>query len=265
MDLIRLAFVRFDPPLEEDKIVKSLSMGRITVAPEMIWHDDHNCAIHLLVSARITLDHGLALDQEGQVIIPTPLVRELEDPIEYFANLMSVAYGRRRSIGSPKRLYVALIPADQADCQWLSASNGLRYENAPFIAVTRHYHFELDAAVTSALSDRRDGVELLAEAFAHDHPTGRFHELVRFFERAFAKRFGEVVNPLQRFLAQCSLPFTNREVHRWSNLRGPAFHADKRSDFLVASDVLPIIDRMEFAAFDVLLHKPGLADAIPGA
>ena len=103
--------------------------------------------------------------------------------------------------------------------------------------------------------DRSDGAALLAEALAHDHPTGKFHELIRLFERAFARPAKLLVEPLQTFLNP-SYGYTEEELARWfEQLRDPATHADARADVVFEKDVRPVIARMEQAAFDVLLNK----------
>lgn len=114
---------------------------------------------------------------------------------------------------------------------------------------------DLDASVLSKLSDREDGVALLVEALSHDHAMGRFHEFIRLFERAFARSGKTLTSPLNEFLSS-RFGYTTAELSRWfEELRDPATHADARTEFLLEADVRPVIDRMEQAAFDVLLNK----------
>jgi hypothetical protein len=105
------------------------------------------------------------------------------------------------------------------------------------------------------LSDREDGVALLVEALSHDHAMGRFHEFIRLFERAFTRPAKTLTSPLNEFLSP-RFGYTAAELSRWfEELRDPATHADARTEFLLEADVRPVIDRMEQAAFDVLLNK----------
>ena len=65
------------------------------------------------------------------------------------------------------------------------------------------------------LSVRLDGVALLAEARAHEHASGRFHELVRLFEATFRRAGKGRVNPLTEFLASTDLDYTRQEIVVW--------------------------------------------------
>src|SRR6185436_4298514 len=110
-------------------------------------------------------------------------------------------------------------------------SSGFEKGNQLIIAVRRYYQFKLDDVTLSVLQDRLDGVQLLAEALSHDHATGRFHDLLRFFERSFAQRSGLLVKPLGQFLQGADQNYTTREIQHWIE-RGPLTHADRRPDFL---------------------------------
>jgi hypothetical protein len=97
---------------------------------------------------------------------------------------------------------------------------------------------------------------LLAEALAHDHPTGMFHELLRVFERAFRLTSSKLVAPLGEFLDGADMGYSRAEVERWLTvLRHPATHADRRAEFVLESDIRPVIPRMMQAAYDVLFNK----------
>ena len=105
------------------------------------------------------------------------------------------------------------------------------------------------------LADRRDGIGLMAEALAHTHAMGRFHDLMRVFERAFALGPWDLVEPLAKFRRGSRLGYSKPEVSNWSELRGPATHADRRSLVLTEPDLRRPVMRMEQAAYDVLLNK----------
>lgn len=47
--------------------------------------------------------------------------------------------------------------------------------------------------------------------------------------------------------------YTKRETDRWIALRGSVMHADKR--IANSADVAPVLPRLEWAAYDILLHK----------
>ena len=110
--------------------------------------------------------------------------------------------------------------------------------------------------VLDSLVDRLDGVALLAEATAHGHLVGQFHEYVRLFERAFALGSSKLCNPLARFLKDANQGYTHAEVRKWLiDLRHPATHADQRESFVLEGDIRPVIHRIEQAAYEVLFNK----------
>jgi hypothetical protein len=116
--------------------------------------------------------------------------------------------------------------------------------------------------VASELSDRFDGVALLAEAYAQAHALGRFRDLVRLFERAFALPAKLVWNPLLIFLDD-RYGYTSSEIGEWSRARDPATHADSRREFALEPDVWRLLPRIEQAARDVLVNKAGWRDPSP--
>jgi hypothetical protein len=107
------------------------------------------------------------------------------------------------------------------------------------------------------LLDRLDGLELCAEAQAQSSATGKFREFVRLFERAFNERSKKsLIGPLSDFLAPNGQGFTESEVKNWIEMiRHPLTHAAQRGRYLVEADAFPFIQRVEQAAYDVLLNK----------
>lgn len=111
--------------------------------------------------------------------------------------------------------------------------------------------------VVDALSDRMEGVALLAEALNTESVLGRYLEFLRMFESAFSRKVGSLGRYLAPFLTDASCPhgFTKREVLVWIEARPRAAHADRRPEILLEADVRPWIHRIEEAAYDVLLNK----------
>lgn len=104
--------------------------------------------------------------------------------------------------------------------------------------------------------DRIDGVSLLTEALNAGSPLGQYGQLMRLFERAFHCGPGAVEGKLSTFLAGATHHnVESNEIHDWVNARGPAIHADRREEFLLDSDVRPLLARMFEAGYDVLLNK----------
>lgn len=83
-----------------------------------------------------------------------------------------------------------------------------------------------DAALGEAARDRPDCLQLLAEALSNSHPTGRFRELIRFFERAFAKSGKPLVRLLDAHLSgNQELGFSRGEVANWEKHRNLAIRS----------------------------------------
>lgn len=110
------------------------------------------------------------------------------------------------------------------------------------------------------LTDRPQGVALLAAALSAEHGVAKLHELARVFENAFAVAGNRLVEPLTKFLEshQWELGYTRGEVRHWiKDLRDSATHADLKwsSAVLLDPDVERFLPRIEQAAYDVLFNK----------
>jgi hypothetical protein len=188
MKLLRLGFVHFNPSFKEPEVPGGFEMDDVIVEVDAQWVDEENKLVHyLLVTAKLHLGKLPKREADGRVLVPKKQVRAAEKSIELFADLVATANPRKRFITSPRGVWVGLIAENDEERNWLARCSGFVYENRPVIAVSRRHEFKLDESVVNSLIDRIDGVQLLAEACSHDHATGRFHELARFFERAFAK------------------------------------------------------------------------------
>lgn len=146
-------------------------------------------------------------------------------------------------------------PTDEEARQWLDAAEGIHeLDRISAVPNLTGVPVPVNADVVASLTDRWDGVALLAEAFAHQHPTGRLHELFRVLERAFALPVRKLGPALVTFLHP-RFGYTTDEVDSWVNLRDPATHADVRRTFVLEAGVRPILRRLEQAAEDVLFNK----------
>ena len=96
---------------------------------------------------------------------------------------------------------------------------------------------------------------LLAEVLTQDHAAGRFRELYRFFERAFACTETHLGKSLKEFLKGTAHHFSAAEINRWIKLRGRTIHADRSEAFFLERDFRLISQRMEEAAYDILFNK----------
>ena len=205
---------------------------------------------------RFRFASGRKVTGENLLVVPQRERSQTEKAIEYAANIVAVTESCVRSITSPQPCVA--LRADDLDTQaWLESLDGILgsgriHEISAFTSPIPLGDEELQNVPEA----RPDGVALLAEAHAQPHGLGRYRDLIRFLERAFALPAARVGPALVEFL-DARYGYSDDEVTRWISVRDPATHADARHDFALEPDVLPILDRMEQAARDVLLNKAG--------
>jgi hypothetical protein len=250
--LIRLATMTFRPAPTSWKGQWSLTTDDVRVEPLQAM-DEGNGHLRFLVAASCVLDHRPKVTSENLVVVPEkPRVRA-EKAIESLANLIAFGQGSRRSISSahPEVFLKALTESAE---EWLSAKSDLqRGRGKSTVSAIRQ--LDLGEEELNELNDRQDGVALMVEAMGSDHATGRFHEFIRLFERAFKLPPKKLTQEVVAFLDP-RFGYSKAEVQHWfEGLRDPATHADERNEIVFEADVRPVIDRMEQAAVDVLLNK----------
>jgi hypothetical protein len=207
-----------------------------------------------LVFAEIPLASLPETSDAGVIVIAAEIARQAENAIEHLADLAAIATSSRRTITSAVPC-AGFSDVTSQDREWLAGCAGLSQPPRHLQLVPAGLAIT-DPAIL-ALSDRYDGVQLLAEALADTHDTGRFRELARFFERAFRAQPAALVTPLAGFLSHYDkLQYTRTEVEHWHALRNRATHADRASKaYALARDVRPVVMRVELAAYDVLFNK----------
>lgn len=207
-----------------------------------------------LIQGLLDLEGLPELDAAKEVVIPDKPRRQIESAIEITSNLIAIGRHCGRSLSSPMP-FIALVPQSESERDWLALASwfrgGLICLPATSLELLNCLGF-LDE-----MQDRFDGVALLAEALAHGHSTGRFHEFIRFFESAFSLSPSQLSDKLPRFLSGADLGYTRDEINRWIDLRNSATHADLRRTrrIVYEADVRLVIPRMEQAAYDVLFNK----------
>lgn len=208
----------------------------------------NNKTMMILEISRVVQD----LTVEGDlIIVPETERHEMESVIESYVDLLAVLNQCTRIIHSPHP-YIAIEPLDDEAQSWI---RGKRIQVATTGIPLRMWHQFDYAQALPFLQDRLDGVTLMAEALGHTHPTGKLHELIRFFECAFAMAAGELCRTiLPQFLADNGNGYTETEVEHWLELRDTSSHADRRA-FALQSDTMPVVNRVEQAAYDVLFNK----------
>ena len=207
-----------------------------------------------LAAAEVPLETRPDVSIDGKILISEEIARQAEKAIELLADTLAVTTFSTRKIMSavPTAGFSSLTEEDR---EWLAESSGLF--QTPSQLDLSPAAIRITQETVSQLDDRRDGVTLLAEAFANTHETGRFRELARFFERAFCAPPAGIVRPLSDFLAYYDkLQYTLQEIDEWRRLRHLATHADQPSrGYVLHRDVRPVLKRVELAAYDVLLNK----------
>ena len=251
MQLIRLAFISFDKDFEKwEKFALNAGDVHLGTFPGF----DSKKHKRLLVIASIKLECNPTIDNSGLLIVSANQRKLLETYIEMIANLISISEKTSRKISSPTPP-VAFVFENKVEEEWLKGANGIYYQDPICISTESDLSLNLDE-FANHLGDRIDGISLLAEAINNKHMTGRFREFIRLFERAFTKSSTKLIEPLYQFLSQNGLGYEKEEIKDWLiTIRHPATHADEKEFFVTKPDVLPVIERVEQAAYDVLMNK----------
>lgn len=250
LKLVRLASLYFSTYSGEDGF--QINFDDVLVDTLGIYR--LNNKVRILVAASMDLKYHPKMTTAKQIVVSEKYRKRLEAVIETIANLISVSEQAERHISSPTP-YIALVPDDEASKSFLDDANGFLSPTSMPIDMVAKHRIELTNKLDQ-LVDRLDGVALLAESLTHTHPTGKFHEFIRLFERAFRLSGKQLTEPLSRFLVTSkNFGYTSDEVSRWIELRDPATHADQRNVFILESDVSPVVWRMEQAAYDILFNK----------
>ncbi len=217
-----------------------------------------NQQTRFLLQAQCSLVQIPGLTLDNKILIPEEPRIRTEEVIRTMANLLSVAYHCPIMLSSPYP-WVSLSAESQEERTWLA--------NATYFHGDYHsYASPRHASVASidyltALQDRDEGAAMLAEAISNDHPTAKFREFMRLFERAFALPASQFEKKLSQFLQGSGLGYDRPEVKSWVEMRDPATHANdlSRNFLILNSHILPVMHRMEQAAYDVLLNKKSWA------
>ncbi len=250
MRLLRLAFVELHG---STRSWEGFTIEHQNATVQVLGSEEQDGLMVLVVCANVELDAPIAADPEGQVDAPASERRACEAAIESAANLLSLASGCARTITSPN-LPLAFRAENDDERRLIGTLTSI--DGAEKGTASGRLSVFVKEEQLATLADRADGVALLAEALAQSHPAGRFRELLRVFEQAFAESADRLVPPLSDFLAlRPRLGYSKTEIKRWIvRLRGPATHADRRAPIL-ESDLRGVVDRMLLAAYEVVLNK----------
>jgi hypothetical protein len=207
-----------------------------------------------LVTASVDAAGHISFDEKRRILVANELRAHCETAIENAANTISVLEGCSRSILSPMPC-IALEYENAEEKGVLLSSAGIKTQPAWSESDARTSLPRSDARLIAGLSDRMNGVALLAEAYSGGEAT-RYRDFVRFFELSFGLSTSQLPKKLSQFLAP-AMGYTREEVQRWIDLRDPHSHADFRKARFIATsaDVRQFLLRMEQACLDVLFNK----------
>lgn len=254
MKLIRLAIVKFSNAIDER--YKSLE-GNVKAVKIRTYSLINNTEavesfFPILVTGQVGFEKLPNLSN-GLIELPEYPRKIVEATIETLSNYISVSTRTEKTICSSFP-YVILLPETETESDLLSVANGIsvKQEGRVYPELTLPFN----SALLDYLTDRLDGLALLAESINQKHPVGKFREFVRFFERAFKLGTPEqLTHKVAQFLIQSPFGYTKDEVKMWFDLRHPAIHADRNKEFVLERDVQLIVRRMEQAAYEVLFNK----------
>ncbi len=212
-------------------------------------HDDQGPAI-LGVHSRAA---GLPaeLDDAGRVVVPPEVRRLAEATIEEFADLLAVAHQCRRTIRSPQTC-IALVPETAGE---FGPATQLSMEQDSRPASARILLERCADRLPDLVWGRPEGLRLLASGLSEESPGGRAREYYRLIEAAFGAGVGQLKKPLYEFLKSSpyGMNYSKKETDKWIALRGKVMHGD--TYVASSADVVPFLPRLEWAAYDLLLHK----------
>jgi hypothetical protein len=256
MKLIRLVMLYFHTE-DNDQLPKNwaVSINDVNVSSQKIGNaPEIKNKQRQLVFASIKLGKLPDKTDNNAIILQEEERRRTEHAIEAVANMFSIAERCQREISSASPC-VAFQPENNDELNWLESSSGILVERDAM--PDARFRLKLDDELVKSLSDRLDGVALLAEALAHKHATGKYHEFVRLYERAFLLPVAQLEKKLSQFLTGANLGYTRDEIKRWIQFRHPSIHADMKisQNLTLETDVTRYIPRMEQSAYDLLLNK----------
>ncbi len=249
--LVRLATLYF-PRLADKWHSWAFSVDPVEITTLGSYQLETN--VRLLIAAKTALRYHPKMTAGRLLVVPKRERRELEVEIESIANVIAVTEKTKRNISSPAP-FIALIPDDAPSREFLEKAEGFLRESCG--QLLHRVPDRIDVLdKLDKLYDRLDGVSLLAESLSHDHATGKFHEYIRVFERAFRLPAKRLIEPLSEYLRASDLGYTRAEIEKWlDEIRDPATHADAKDSFVTEAHVRLVVWRMEQAAYDVVFNK----------
>ncbi|XYD08803.1 hypothetical protein R1A27_28345 [Methylobacterium sp. NMS12] len=187
------------------------------------------------------------------IVFPKKVRILLEDYIETFCNIVAISLNCSRNITSGRPM-LAMKPETHEDLSYLSQVKGFYVKQQNCVVNKGKHNFDTNIYLPY-LTDRMDGVALLAEALHAKSATAQVHEFIRLFERALSLSGRKLIEPLTAYFAGTIFGYTAEEIKNWIKIRDGATHADARNEFYINGDCGWYVSRLEQAAYDLLLNK----------
>lgn len=252
MQLSRAAYVVFER-FQADWTVAKFEIGDISVA---VFKGKYKEKFPVYVQATKKLEYKPKVTKEGAVVVNNKIRRQLEICIEKVADLLTLVTPSPRKIVSPMPCIFFHFENDN-ERKWLEEKKSVLYKRADKthgIPVSTLSSLDVTNYLPE-LADRLDGVEIIAEAHNHTHMCGKFNQYFRLFERAFRVGNEKLVPLLQMFFKSLRYCYTPEEIQNWMNIRNEIVHGKGSFKRIGESYVTPYIQRIEQAAYDILMNK----------
>jgi hypothetical protein len=255
VDVITELITGIERDITDDPVAGPTTRGRFD------WPREHD---KVRVAAYAIVDAGSPQLVADRLEVPSGPRRSADLAIAEYADVLAVVHQCKRTIRSPQPS-VALAPSDAAEHKMLAGVTGLRNPAGREPKGARVMPPAIPGQVIQTLTDRLDGLAMLADSLSEDTAIGRVRELFRLFERAFRESPSGCVDPLTSFLSTAprhdASQYTSEEIRHWFlQLRPAAIHADRHDHFARSADISPFLSRIEFAAYDVLLNMATWGD-----
>lgn len=256
MKLYRYFLARFKPKLNQPWETRRVEANGVILTFSASIEDAEGTDLRV-VTARTNLRRLPEINKSGAIIAPSVERESCEFLAEHAINIMSVLESSSRSIASPVNC-IAFSPSNKEEREFLFSSSGIQMDSREGES-TASLTIEWTSEMGVALQDRLDGVAILAEALSSGGEAGKYRELIRFLELAFALPFYDqrMRSNLTKFLQMMPMGYTQEEIDEWRKLRHPSTHADllKSKWIALTRDVRHAVMRMQQACFDVLFNK----------
>ena len=208
--------------------------------------------LRLLLKAELATETPQS-DANGRLVVAEQNRTQCELALKVVADLISV-FGRcSRTLSSPNPC-LALVGEDPEEWTKLRGSGGIAVRAESCVSFVSE--IPRSEELVTGLSDRIDGVSLVAEANSSGSDAGRFRDYLRLFEAAFGLPATQIEKKLAQLLPP-ALGYTRTEIKSWIEFRNPISHADLRASPAIAlsADVRRLLPRIEQAALYVLFNK----------